>query len=152
MKERTTKKQRERYCRRVRDRRRSSWWDSWAGVSGVKLRPLSHRQCGFFISASLKTQQPKLCLNLTFQKHRLIRRSLLSLLLPCATHHFLPLSALFHLFPFISLSYSCHISPTPNLFLSIAPLLYFSLLLSLVMYLFLLATLLHSVSLHIRCG
>lgn len=72
-------------------------------------------------SFHLQMQQPKLYSNLTFQKHRLIQLSLLSLLLPCATHHFLPLSALFHLFSFICLSYSCHISSAPNLFLSIAP-------------------------------
>lgn len=97
-------------------------------------------------------QQPKLYSNLTFRKHGLIQLSLLSLLLHYATHHCLPLTALFHLFSFISLSYSCHISSAPNLFLSISFLLYFSLLLCLVMYLFLMVTLLHSISLYIRCG
>lgn len=97
-------------------------------------------------------QQPKLYSNLTFPKHGLIQLSVLPLLLPHATHHCLPLTALFHLFSFIFLSYSCHISSVTNLFLSISVLLYFSLLLALVMYLFLMVTLLHSVSLHIRCG
>lgn len=96
-------------------------------------------------------QQPKLYSNLTFQKHGWIQLSLLSVLPPYANHHVLPLSALFHLFSFIS-SYSCHISPAPNLCLSITLLLYFSQLLSLVMYLFLMVTLPHSFSLHIRFG
>lgn len=90
--------------------------------------------------------------NLTFRKHGLIQLSLLSLLLHYATHHCLPLTVLFHLFSFISLSYSCHISSAPNLFLSISLLLYFSLLRCLVIHLFLMVTLLHSISLHIRCG
>lgn len=129
------------------DGRGSTWWTAGPGSLGSSSG--SGRMVNVILSSRrLQMQQPKLYSNLTFQKHGLIRLSLLSLLLPYATHHYLPLTALFHLFSFISLSYSCHISSAPNLFLSISLLLYFSLLLCLVMYLFLMVTLLHSISPH----
>lgn len=137
-------------------RRGSTWWTAGPGARGSSSG--SGRQVKAVLSSCpVQMQQPKLCSNLTFQKHRLIQLSLLSPLLSYVTHHFLRPSALFHLFSFISRSYSCHIFSAPNPFLSITLPLYSSLLLSSyysAVYLFflLMVALLHSVSLHIRCG
>lgn len=127
IKARTTKKCEER-CEqgeREKDRRGSTRWT--AGPRSRGSSSGSGRAANVILSSRLllQMQQPKLYSNLTFQNHGLFQLSLLSLSplpLPRATHHFLPPSALFHLFSFIALSYSCHISSaTPNLFLSIAP-------------------------------
>lgn len=105
--------------------------DSWSRVGRVKIR--NSRKAKVTLSSRLlEIQYPKLCSDLTFQKHRLIQLSFLYLS---------SLSALPHLFTFIFLTYSCHISSAPNLFRSITLLLYFPLLLCPVMYLFLMVTL-----------
>jgi len=110
--------------RRELDRRVSTWWTAGPGSQGSSSG--SGRTANVILS-SLQTQQPKLYSDLTFQKQRAVPT--FSPL--CTTHHLLSLSAPFHLLSFISLSYSCHISSAPNLFLPITLPLYFSLLPSL---------------------
>lgn len=87
----------------------------WGHAQEAVARPTS------FLSARLlQMQQPKLCSNERVDPTFTAR-------------HCLPLAALLHLFPFISRSYSRHISFAPDLFLPISLPLYFSLLLWLVM-------------------
>lgn len=153
IKARTTKQCEER-CEqgeREKDRRGSTRWTAGPGSRGSSSG--SGRTVNVILSSrQLQMQQPKLYSNLTFQKAwvdpTFSPLSSASLRHPSLSSPLCPFpSVLFYL-----LSYSCHISSAPELFLFIALQLYFSLLLSLVMYLFLMVTLLHSVSLYIRCG
>lgn len=74
---------------REKERRGSTWWTAGPGARGSSSG--SGRQVKVVLSSCLvQMQQPKLCSNLTFQKHRLIQLSLLSPLLSYVTHHFLP--------------------------------------------------------------
>lgn len=112
---------------RRKDRRGSTWRTAGPGSPGSSSG--SGRRVNVILSspACCRCINLNFFSNLTFQKRGLIQLSLLSLLLPYATHHFLPLAALFHLFSFIPSpsSYSCHILPSPHLFPTITLLLSF---------------------------
>lgn len=120
-----------------KDRRGSTWWT--AGLRSQGSSSGSGRTANVILSSSLvQMQRPKLYQNLTFQKHGVdptfTPLSSASLRHPSLSSPLCPPPSVL-LYP--PLSYSCHISSAPNLFLSIAVLpLYFSLLLLLLVYLF----------------
>lgn len=78
----------------IEDRRGSTWWTAGPGSRGSSSG--SGRTVNVILSSHLlEMQQPKLYSNLTFQKHRLIQLSFLSLLLPTppiTSFPFLPFS------------------------------------------------------------
>lgn len=88
-----------------KDSRGSTWWTAGPGSGGSSSG--NGRTVKVILSSCLlQMQQPKLCSDLTFQKHRLIQ--LLLLCFPTSPPP-PPPPASSHLFSFISRSYSCHI-------------------------------------------